>query len=334
MAQLNNGWVDWAVECLVQGHTKDRLIPVMVNYGFTTEEADSFLSNVHKLPIYRIYKNLWQKHRKLESVINNTKALYEQDPFFDRVPRTKTPSNRDFFKDYWLRNQPVIFTDYGSDWPAMSKWTFDSFKKNFGNVETEIQSGRSTDPNYEINGYQHKHKVRLSEFIDKILSVEESNDFYMTANNHSFETVLTELLKDTGTIPQFMNSELPHMGFWHLWMGPKGTVTPTHHDTCSLIHLQIVGRKKWWLVHPMDISSIYNHHHVYSQVDLENIDYERFPLMKRVCAREIIVEPGEALFLPAGWWHAVKSLSPSISISMTDFVHPNNWECPSYEVAA
>jgi ribosomal protein L16 Arg81 hydroxylase len=38
------------------------------------------------------------------------------------------------------------------------------------------------------------------------------------------------------------------------------------------------------------------------------------------------LEPGEAIFIPVGWWHHVKSLEVSISVSFTNFVFPNYYE--------
>jgi ribosomal protein L16 Arg81 hydroxylase len=34
----------------------------------------------------------------------------------------------------------------------------------------------------------------------------------------------------------------------------------------------------------------------------------------------VILEPGESLFIPIGWWHRVVSLEPSISVSLRSFI--------------
>ncbi len=36
------------------------------------------------------------------------------------------------------------------------------------------------------------------------------------------------------------------------WVGPRGTNTPLHHDTVMLFHAQIVGRKRWRFISPLD----------------------------------------------------------------------------------
>jgi mannose-6-phosphate isomerase-like protein (cupin superfamily) len=45
------------------------------------------------------------------------------------------------------------------------------------------------------------------------------------------------------------------------------------------------------------------------------------------------LEAGEALFIPANWWHHVRSLKASINVSLTNFVFPNNFE-PIFDVGS
>jgi hypothetical protein len=43
---------------------------------------------------------------------------------------------------------------------------------------------------------------------------------------------------------------------------------------------------------------------------------ERFPLfLAQEGYREAIVGPGECLYIPAGWWHYIESLTASYSVS-------------------
>jgi hypothetical protein len=105
-------------------------------------------------------------------------------------------------------------------------------------------------------------------------------------------------------------------------------VTPLHHDTLMLFHTQVVGRKRWRLVSPLEWSRVYNHSNVFSQVDLERPDPARFPDFEQATVLEVVVEPGETMFLPLGWWHQVASLDVSLSFSYSCVAVPNHFEYP------
>ncbi len=40
---------------------------------------------------------------------------------------------------------------------------------------------------------------------------------------------------------------------------------------------------------------------------------------------ECVIGPGEAIFLPIGWWHHVEALDISISMSFTNFRGDNDF---------
>ena len=45
------------------------------------------------------------------------------------------------------------------------------------------------------------------------------------------------------------------------------------------------------------------------------VDMDRFPLLAEATFTEAVLGPGDALFIPAGWWHYVRSLSTSFSVN-------------------
>ena len=112
------------------------------------------------------------------------------------------------------------------------------------------------------------------------------------------------------------------------WFGPAGTVTPLHHDTLMLFHTQVVGRKRWRFVSPLEWSRVYNLRNVFSEVDLERPDLERYPAFADATVLEVVVEPGETMFLPLGWWHQVTSLDVSLSFSYSCLAVPNHFDYP------
>ena len=112
-----------------------------------------------------------------------------------------------------------------------------------------------------------------------------------------------------------------------LWIGPAGTVTPLHHDLTNNFIAQIVGRKRVKILPASEVGKLYNHHRVFSEItDLEDpaLDVARFPRLVGARAYEVVLLPGEILFMPLAWWHQVKALDFSVTATFTNFQWPND----------
>lgn len=318
---IDQSWLKWAAQNAAAGVTAKQLSDVMTSAGIDKTAARVVSEWVISNPLLPAMIDLHKQYQKLASVMGNIKAL--QKP--DGVEKIKTPDEKTFIEQYWMQNRPVVLTDLSQDWTANNKWTLPYLAEQFGAETIEIQERRENDPLYELNSIKHKAKITVKDFVERI-GRGPSNDFYMTANNHVFkDTSMSQMLDDIGSLPSYVERPEKGDGKWHLWVGPAGTVTPLHHDENLLLHTQITGRKRWKLISPMDTPNIYNNTAVFSQVDLYNIDYSRFPLMKNVNITDVVLEPGDTLFLPLGWWHGVEALEPSISVSFTSFKQPNSW---------
>ena len=51
------------------------------------------------------------------------------------------------------------------------------------------------------------------------------------------------------------------------------------------------------------------------KVDLDNIDEEEFPKVVDLEFMDCILGEGEMLYIPPKWWHYVRSLTTSFSVS-------------------
>jgi ribosomal protein L16 Arg81 hydroxylase len=71
---------------------------------------------------------------------------------------------------------------------------------------------------------------------------------------------------------------------------------------------------------------MYNDLHVFSEIgDVKDpgIDLTRHPKLAKIRFHEFIVNPGDILFIPIGWWHQVTALDFSVSVTYTNFLWPN-----------
>ncbi len=107
------------------------------------------------------------------------------------------------------------------------------------------------------------------------------------------------------------------MGPPRFWLGPAGTVTPLHCDYDDNIFAQIWGSKRIFLSPPHHGEFLYpreaNAILFGSPFDPEAPDFEKFPLARQALMIEVIVNPGDLLYVPAGWYHQVRALTFSLS---------------------
>lgn len=82
---------------------------------------------------------------------------------------------------------------------------------------------------------------------------------------------------------------------------------------------QVVGHKFVRLFAPSETPRLYPHAEGMctnsSRVDLHRPDAGEFPLFAEAAFEDALLGPGDALFIPRGWWHFVQSCSPSASVS-------------------
>lgn len=88
---------------------------------------------------------------------------------------------------------------------------------------------------------------------------------------------------------------------------------------CAFIE-QVVGRKYVRLYDPLHTHQLAPHqagmHTNASRVDLHSADVEaRFPGFREVPYTDVVLGPGDMLYMPPRWWHFVQSLSVSFSVS-------------------
>jgi Cupin-like domain len=322
---LDDDWRQWVAENRLRGCTPDSMLQTMTSAGLDPQASVTALNDLERNPVYLAALRHQQLLRKLESVVGNLQTLWQSSPAYSVVEKRDHLSRDEFVERYVRGCRPVVIQGLARDWPAMQRWSPQDLKQRFGHLEVEVQAERQADPQYEVNKLQHQRRVRLCDFVDRVLAMGPSNDHYLTANNELLRRPeFAPLLADIGSLPDYCDAnQLPNS--CSFWFGPAGTVTPLHHDTLMLFHTQVVGRKRWRFVSPLETPRVYNYYDVYSPVDIDRPDLNRYPDFAQVKVLDVVVEPGETMFLPLGWWHQVTAMDLSMSFSFSNPAVPNTF---------
>ena len=223
-------------------------------------------------------------------------------------------SKEEFDKFYFQQHLPVIHKGGAQKTKYFTKWSTDYLKKKVNSKIVKV--------NHCENGVFdfNKHKIEKLEipFVDavNVFCSEQHNNRSYYLQQTPIEDILSELVDDFEISQWNLSYDL--LGKPNLWMGGAGCVSPLHYDTKNNFLTQIQGRKELTLFSPSDTIYLYpssrGAHHL-SEINLDSPDINKFPLYPLAQPIHCILEPGDILFIPTGWWHHVRSLDMSISIN-------------------
>ncbi|XP_058071308.1 lysine-specific demethylase JMJ30 [Magnolia sinica] len=230
------------------------------------------------------------------------------------VERRSSPSLESFLRDYFLSGSPVIISDCMSHWPARTKWKDTEYLKRVaGDRTVPVEVGK----NYLYPEWKQE-LIAFSQFLERIQSTDCCSAAPTYLAQHPLFDQIQELRKDI-FVPDYCCAGGGELQSLNAWFGPAGTITPLHHDPHHNLFAQVVGRKYIRLypasitedLYPYTESMLSNS----SQVDLDSPNKKEFPKAQDLDFMDCILEEGEMLYIPPKWWHYVKSLTPSFSVS-------------------
>lgn len=315
-------WRRWAAECRLMGIAPAEIRRQLERKGF---DADRELAELDAHPYLEAGDGMAQRLRKLESVLEALDRVGRTAEDSARLARRGPIATSEFLNDYYARNRPVVIEGLLEAWPARRLWTPAYLAARCGDCVVEVMDGREEGSHHEHYVKGRPRAMPLGEFVEMVQSASATNRFYLVGTNDLLQRQgAAPLWEDIGPLPDFLDARQRLKGS-SLWFGPAGTITPLHHDTMNILFTQVVGRKQLVLIPPTQTHLVYNELNVFSEVDVERPDLERFPRFARATPLTVVVEPGEALFIPVGWWHHVRALDVSISVSFTNFTFPNSY---------
>ena len=220
----------------------------------------------------------------------------------------------------------MIISDAVPHWNALHTWTPEYFKNRFGSSTVEVTYGMS---------------MRFADLIDAVLaSTPEKPGPYL--HKVIIHQQMPELLPDmTPENPysfprRYCSPLMPKRfrrpdGYLKLLIGGVGGKFPMMHfdsDNAHAMVTEIYGDKEFVLFSPHDTPYVYplpGSSHTSQIDDLDDPDLERFPLLANATEYRGTIHPGEAIFVPCGWWHSAHVLTTSISVC-ANMLEASNWE--------
>lgn len=221
-------------------------------------------------------------------------------------------SREDFINLYLKPRKPVVIKNMAKTWPAYSQWTLEYMKETVGDREVSLYDSSKADPSAPINAAVRK--MKFTDYIDLIQR--EPTDLRIFL----FDPIkyAPKLLNDYRAPKDLLGGFLDK--YPNLFFGGKGSVTFLHYDIdlAHIFHTHFNGKKHVLLFNYKWKERLYKipfATYALEDYDISNPDFEKFPALNGVEGIECFLEHGDTLFMPTGWWHWMKYLDGSFSIS-------------------
>lgn len=247
-------------------------------------------------------------------------------PTLPGIDRRENLSLKEFEREYLMRLRPVVITDALKSWKPLGRWTPAFFQQEFGERMVNIDGA----------------KRPLGPFIDEVLaSTAEAPAPYL--RNEILKDVFPELADEIHPLPPYLQLNwltqnfrpaeakiLQRLSAAEIYIGGAGRSFPVVHFDylhTNAFLMQLHGRKQYYVAGPEETPYMYpvaNDPNRSQVNDVLEPDLERFPLFAQARGHSFMLDPGEMLFIPSGWWHTVRILSPSITVSVNT-ANRANW---------
>lgn len=231
------------------------------------------------------------------------------------IARVPLITPQEFREQYLLPKVPVIITGLSREWPAYEKWTWEFFKQLVGNVAVGVYDNTRAGAKVPVNGADDK--MLFGDYLDMIqkgpagLRIFLFNVFKYAPHIVEDFTFPDHLLK--GFLKKYPM----------LFVGGEGSVAHMHYDldVSHIFHTQFIGKKRVLLLDnnqsdfiyrmPLTVesaASFVNWH--------EHLDTEGFPALQYARAYHTILEHGDTLFMPTGYWHHMEYMESGFAMSL------------------
>ena len=235
--------------------------------------------------------------------------------------------------------RPCVLRGLGAHWPAVQHWHFDALAqlvsddpssdgylgRSPGGIRAGLGVARRSarlgqQPVQLVAGNRERHTTR---FATRTLG-EYLHSLGQPVQDGAVPLYLKEfdLLKALPVLRQDLRpGELwPRRGIVSssTWVGPAQARTGLHHDLLDNLAMLVTGAKRFYLAPPGSVEqagAVSDKHDRWAVLARLGIDELATRLRGRHTLYRVDLAPGDALYVPHGWWHEVVNLQASILLS-------------------
>lgn len=231
------------------------------------------------------------------------------------IDRVEAIGPEEFRSGYLKPRRPLVITGLSRDWPARHKWTWDYFIDLVGTEKVGLYNNTRADENTVVNGYDEE--MLFGAYLELVKKGPVALRIFL----FNLFKYAPQLVDDFSWPDQLVRGILKKYPM--LFVGGEGSIAHMHYDIdlSHIIHTQFIGRKRVLLLDNSQSPLIYKMpltvESAASFVHWEHgLDEAGYPALKYASAYTTILEHGDTLFMPAGYWHHMQYMDSGFAMSL------------------
>lgn len=302
-------WEVWAAANLLRGVEPRVVEQRLVAEGVSPEMAGALLASMSAAPLFEAAATLQADARRFRA-LSTARDRQLRSAVHPESVVTEDECTPERFHDVFVAaGMPVRLCGLVGRAFDLEGWAPRALAERFGAMEIELTIDRQDDEDYSRTFRRRAGTMPLTRLV-ALFEESRQGEVYVVAENRALErTRLREIRREVHFPEGWVRAaQLQRPGGMALWLGPAGTTTTLHRDSYDILFCQLHGAKRWRLIPPTDAALLARVSAPYTTLAPEEVE--------GALVKEVLVEAGQALFVPAGWWHHVHALEPSCSISV------------------
>jgi hypothetical protein len=203
---------------------------------------------------------------------------------------------------------PQVYRGAVAHWPAVQRWSLPYLAAHCGEVNVEL-----------VEGNRERHSTRLctSTLREYLASLAQPGQALYLKEFDLLKAV-PQLQQDLRYGDMFKPCTVRAV---RAWIGPAQASTGLHYDYLDNLAVQLVGKKRFYLVRP---GVVERYGFVAKKYDAWAVlAYTDAQALQALASQQpqsagdffcVDLAPGDMLHIPATWWHEVTNLSTSVSL--------------------
>lgn len=231
------------------------------------------------------------------------------------IDRVATISKEDFFRNYVQQQKPLVIEKLTTDWPAYEKWKLEYIREVAGDKTVPLYDDR---PVSHKDGFNEAHaKMQMKDYIS--LMLQEPTNYRIFLYNLMQEVPILQNDFKWPSLGIRLVKQLPMLFF-----GGENSKVFMHYDIdySNILHFHFHGTKQCILFPPSETPYLYKVPHALiarEDIDFDQPDFEKWPALQKAKGLVCTLNHGEMLYMPEGYWHYMKYVTPGFSMSLRAF---------------